>query len=289
VDLKGDLIRLSEKAYDRLRARLEGLTDDEYRWEPAPVTWNVRTGTDGEAVWDFGLAPVAPAPITSLAWRMIHITDLLTEDRCALLLGLDEAEPNELRISLTADDAVDQLESAFAMWRRTLERADESRLGEPCDHAYWPDKLTFAFHIIDELIHHAAEIGLLRDLYAARATDELRAAALRGDRAAVEPHVAELKERYPSLVAAAAAGGHWAGAALLVDLGFDVRVPALHHAAGMGRPDLVRALLAAGADPDALDERFNATPRQWAEMMKARLGGPNASGADWDAVLAILA
>jgi hypothetical protein len=286
VDLKGDLIRLSEKAYDRLRARLDGLTDDELTWEPAPIAWNVRPG-DGETLWDFGLAPVA-SPVPTIGWRLVHIFDLLTEDRCALLLGLEEAEPNDFVITGTAAAAIAELERGFAMWRRTLERMDESRLGEPTGHPYWSDRLMFAFHIIDEVIHHAAEVALLRDLYAARNIDPLRAAALRGDRAAVEPHVDELRQRHPSLVAEAAAGGHWDGALLLVELGFDVGAPALHHAAGMGRPALVRALLAAGASTTDLDERFNATPRTWAEMTSQRLGGPNAVGADWAAVFEIL-
>jgi hypothetical protein len=287
VDLKGDLIRLSEKAYDRLRARLDGLTDDEYRWEPAPVTWNVHPTGDGHATWDFGLGPSTPAPITTIGWRLVHITDLLTEDRCATLLGL-EPEDAHFHVSATAEEALTELERGFALWRRTLERADESRLGEPCEHAYWPDRLTFAFHIIDELIHHAAEVALLRDLYAARDVDPLVAAALRGDRDAIAPHVDALRSSHPGLVAEALAGAHWDGALLLIELGFDVGAPALHHAAGMGRPVHVQALLDAGASTTDVDDRFGGTPRQWAEMLSKRLGGPNAVGADWDAVLALL-
>jgi hypothetical protein len=287
MDLKGDLIRLSEKAYDRLRARLDGLTDDEYRWEPGPVAWNVHPTGDGHATWDFGLGPSTPAPVTTIGWRLVHITDLLTEDRCATLLGL-EPETIAFRIASTADDAISELDRGFALWRRTLDRAEESRLGEPCEHTYWPDRLTFAFHIIDELIHHAAEVALLRDLYAAREVDPLVAAALRGDRDAIAPHVDALRASHPGLVAEALAGAHWDGAQLLIELGFDVGAPALHHAAGMGRPALVRALLDAGASRDDVDDRFGGTPRQWAEMLSARLGGPNAVGADWDAVLALL-
>ena len=284
MDLVGDLVRLSDKAYDRLRARLAGLTDDELRWEAAPVAWNVRD----DATWDFGLASAATAPVPTIAWRLVHIVDLLTEDRCAHNLGLDDPEPTAFRIAITATDALDDLDGAFAVWRRTLGRADGTALGEPCANPYWPDRLMFAFHIIDELIHHAAEVALLRDLYAAKDVDPLRAAALRGDRAAIEGHVDALRAQHPALLADALAGGHWTGATLLVELGFDVGPPALHHAAGMGRPALVQALLDAGASPDERDAVFQATPRQWAEMSAARLGGPNASGADWDAVLALL-
>jgi ankyrin repeat protein len=64
---------------------------------------------------------------------------------------------------------------------------------------------------------------------------------------------------------------------LLLDLGFDVNafgrgdVPseqqwqtALHTAAGEGHLDVVRLLLAAGADPNLRDNRFNGTALGWA-------------------------
>lgn len=40
---------------------------------------------------------------------------------------------------------------------------------------------------------------------------------------------------------------------------------ALHHAAWAGDLDLIGRLLAAGADRDAVDDRFGTTPQQWAE------------------------
>ena len=103
----------------------------------------------------------------------------------------------------------------------------------------------------------------------------------------------ELKARHPDLVAEAAGAAFWDATLRLIDAGFDVNASrtatALHHAAGMGRPDVVRALLDAGADPSAIDEVFNATPIVWAETMSKRLGGPNAIGADWHAVIELLA
>jgi ankyrin repeat protein len=44
----------------------------------------------------------------------------------------------------------------------------------------------------------------------------------------------------------------------------------LHHAAWMDDVDLVRALLAAGADPQVLDDDHGATPLGWAEWAHAR-------------------
>jgi ankyrin repeat protein len=64
---------------------------------------------------------------------------------------------------------------------------------------------------------------------------------------------------------------------LLVEAGFDVNArgradlpidepweTALHHAAGAGDVAAVRLLLSLGADRNARDERFDATPLDWA-------------------------
>ena len=63
----------------QLRARLDGLTDDEYFWEPVADCWNVRprgTGTapiqagSGAMTVDFAFPAPEPAPVTTIAWRL---------------------------------------------------------------------------------------------------------------------------------------------------------------------------------------------------------------------------
>ena len=127
------LIALSEKAYDRLRARLEDLTDDEYLWEPAPLAWSVRETPEGLR-FDFGLVPVAPVPITTIAWRLTHIIDLLREDRCPRVLGVPPAaDVDEIWITTSAPEAVSLLERSFATWRGYLAATDPGQLLEPSD------------------------------------------------------------------------------------------------------------------------------------------------------------
>lgn len=228
----------------------------------------------------------------------MHIIDLLTEERCYDNLAV-ELPPGgqQLRVPMTAADAIAEVEHAFATWRGILDVTDDARLDEKIGR--WGtmrgsdlvgDRATFALHIIDEVIHHAAEVSLLRDLYEARTIDPLKARALNGDIDAST--VDELKTRHPDLVAEAAGAGFWDAANRLIDAGFDVNAnrtaTALHHAAGMGRRDLVRALLDAGADPNAIDDVFKATPLLWAQTMSKRLGGPNAVGADWASVIDLL-
>ncbi|MFC7481628.1 ankyrin repeat domain-containing protein [Luedemannella flava] len=111
--------------------------------------------------------------------------------------------------------------------------------------------------------------------------DELVAAALAGDRAAVRrlgPSIVEDARRArPGLMVWAAARGRPDGVALLAELGFDVNAygrrdapveepweTALHAAALDGHDDLVRLLLGLGADRSLRDVRFGATPADWA-------------------------
>ena len=118
------LIALSEKAYNRLSTRLEGLTDDEYLWEPDPLAWSVRD-TPAGLRFDFGLMPIAPAPITTIAWRLTHIIDLLREDRCPRVLGVPPAaDVDEVWITMSAAEAISLVERSFGTWRGYLDATD---------------------------------------------------------------------------------------------------------------------------------------------------------------------
>jgi hypothetical protein len=73
---------------------------------------------------------------------------------------------------LTPGTALSGVDEAFALWRGQLAGLTEEALGEPIGPAAGryggASRRSFALHIADELIHHAAEAALLRDLYAAR-------------------------------------------------------------------------------------------------------------------------
>ena len=89
MDWGAELLDQLEWHWDnQLRDRLEGLTDEEYFWEPVPG-WNVRRrGTalqrpdegyvqvgGGEFVIDFAFPEPTPPPFTTIAWRLCHIAD----------------------------------------------------------------------------------------------------------------------------------------------------------------------------------------------------------------------
>lgn len=75
VSRAGLLLAQMDEVYDRLRGRLEGLTDDEYLWEPVPGCWSVHRDPSGAWVTDHAEPDPDPAPFTSIGWRLVHLAD----------------------------------------------------------------------------------------------------------------------------------------------------------------------------------------------------------------------
>ena len=155
--------------YDRLRARLDGLTDDEHLWFPVPDALTIDPGTTG---------PVArgrDGQVTTIAWRMAHIGDTLRAARNWDWLGRQPVLlDHEIRHSPTAAGGIAYLEASHAAWRELLASLTPDELWSPIGPAAGPyadtERIDFVLHLADELIHHGAEVALLRDLYAATVT-----------------------------------------------------------------------------------------------------------------------
>src|SRR6478609_7237811 len=83
IDWNRELIDQLESHWRlRLRPRLDGLTDDEYFWEPVADCWSIRRrGASsaptsfgaGEFTIDYGEPPHDPEPVTTIAWRLAHV------------------------------------------------------------------------------------------------------------------------------------------------------------------------------------------------------------------------
>lgn len=169
----------------QLRPRLEGLTDDEYRWEPVPGCWTVRprgqAGPDapglvaagsGEHVIDFAFPEPTPPPFTTIAWRLGHLIVGVFGERNASHFGGPEDTYRSHDYAGTAAAALAQLDAAHSRWMAGIASLDEEALAEPCGPAEGPfgelPMATLVLHIHREVIHHGAEISLLRDLYTHR-------------------------------------------------------------------------------------------------------------------------
>ncbi|WP_020577368.1 DinB family protein [Actinopolymorpha alba] len=179
MDIKRDLIALSDFAWQRLRSRMEGLADEEFLWEPVPDCWTVRPAEDGSYRADGGLPQPEPPPFTTIAWRTTHLIWVLQAERTATWLGVrpDPAD-GEPVVPGTATQALDALDQAYAAWHRRLTVATADHLAEPMGEiagVYATESgAGFVLHILDELIHHGAEIGVVRDLYRATRAEATR-------------------------------------------------------------------------------------------------------------------
>jgi DinB superfamily/Ankyrin repeats (3 copies) len=274
-ELRKEFVDLSDKFYNRFTARLEGLTDEEYFWEPAPDCWSLVPDGEGKLNMRWGLIFSEVAPVTTIAWRYTHIIDLLSEDRCATWLGLEPETENLFADGAPRDAGIARglLDQAFARWKRYVEAADMTHIFDPIGpiggRIADATRARFVLHILDEAIHHGAEIGVLRDLWAAEhGYDEVVSALLHGRDVSADS-VERVKQSHPNLVREAAATARWEAVPRLIELGFPVGVDgrtALHHAAGEGRVDLIELLIDAGAPLDTRDEVYKATPAEWADF-----------------------
>jgi hypothetical protein len=162
----------------QLRERLDGLTDDEYFWEPVPGCWNVRprgTGTApvqagaGALTIDFAVPEPDPPPFTTISWRLGHVIVGVLAARNAAHFGRTPTDYFSFEYAETAAGALAQLDAEYATWLSGVESLGEAGLAKPCGGAegvYAEDSMArLVLHINRELIHHLSEVCLLRDLH----------------------------------------------------------------------------------------------------------------------------
>ncbi|PZT70112.1 DinB family protein [Streptomyces sp. SW4] len=195
------LLEQFDFACERLTGRLAGpvmdsgdgsetgvvpLSDEEYLWEPVPECWSVRRRADGpgpraaflagSGEWGRDAAPYPhpwPPPFTTLAWRLSHLAEMLTisADHTA---GEHRLTRDDYRSHGTAAEAVAAFQEGAAAWRAALEGADDAALDtigyctNPHGSAAEAPFLDIVWWVNQEVLHHGAEIALLRDLYRSR-------------------------------------------------------------------------------------------------------------------------
>ena len=179
----------------QLRPRLDGLTDEEYFWEPVPGMWSVRRRGEGrdpraegfgrpEASGE-GTAPVAlgggeftldfawpapdPVPATTIAWRLSHLIVAVFGLRVGSHFGGEPVDYEKYDYPGDAATALAQLDEFYAAWIAGVRGLGTDGLARPCGPAEGPyaeaSMATLVLHINREAIHHGAEVALLRDLF----------------------------------------------------------------------------------------------------------------------------
>jgi DinB family protein len=160
------------------RPALDGLSDAEYLWEPAPGCWSLRprgettapiAAGQGDLLMDWEFPNPVPPPLTTIAWRLGHVIVGVFGMRNAAHFGGPPVDYMSVVWPATAADALAELDRVYDAWVSGVARLDDLDLDRALGDAEpaFPD-LPFralALHINREAIHHLAEVLLLRDLY----------------------------------------------------------------------------------------------------------------------------
>jgi hypothetical protein len=178
VDYGSLLVSQLEFYWDvHLRPRLDGLTDEEYLWEPVPGCWTVRPDGAGGFAYDGYQQHPAPAPFTTLAWRIVHVATAMSTRTSTFFADAGEADMFDLRhwpasIPGTAADGIAFLSTCYREWHDHIAALSAEELERPLGPkgAFFANEPMAALivHINREVMHHGGEIGVVRDLYRLR-------------------------------------------------------------------------------------------------------------------------
>lgn len=165
---------LVAEGWSVIGSNLSGLTDEEYLWEPVDGCWSIRPRStvsgdhwgSGEWVVETSFDESAAAPMTTIAWRLLHAYDCFA-DYTSQAFGREAQDWNEIEIPSTAEGAVALMTAAVEALRRDLEsHADHVLNHGSADESGRPRWLLLDKGLL-EWIHHCAEIGVLRSMYQA--------------------------------------------------------------------------------------------------------------------------
>ena len=162
------------------------MTDAEYLWEPVPGCWSIRrrsarpgTGATlraGAGEWRRDSAPPPhpwPPPFTTIAWRLGHLSEMLAL-RADHMTGSHALTRDDYRFHGDAAGGIAAFGAGAQAWRQVLAGADDAGLdlAGRSTYPYGSDPedpfIGTVWWVNQEVLHHGAEIALLRDLYRAR-------------------------------------------------------------------------------------------------------------------------
>ncbi|WP_433010901.1 DinB family protein [Kribbella sp. CA-294648] len=160
IDWNAEVVeQLHSHWQDRLRPRLDGLTDDELFWLPVS---SAQPAENRE-------------PVTTIAWRLTHLIEGLGPPTIPHFKPTTAAPPF-VDFGSSAREALHQLDEAYEAWIADVRHLGPTGLAQPqgllspSPFADFPlARKVMYVHV--EVIHHGAEVCLLRDLYAARSSN----------------------------------------------------------------------------------------------------------------------
>jgi len=157
--------------WERHLDRIAGLDDEEFLWEPVPECWSVHTGQAGRGQLDGTWPSPEPPPITTIAWRIGHI-GVAVGGFADRLFGEGKMTVTEMDFPSKVAHVPTFYEDLATTWRNGIAGLDDvqwwSKLGQAWGPYAESNHVDLALHVYDEVVHHAAEVALLRDLYSRR-------------------------------------------------------------------------------------------------------------------------
>jgi len=159
-----------DESYARLRKRIDGLTDDEFFWEPARDCWTIYEDRRGHWTYHYAIPDPDPAPMTTIGWQLIHLAT------CKVMYhewayGRARLTFPEIVIPHTAPAAIEMLDRSHLTLAGALNGLSDQELDEPRKTNWgelWPAWRIF-WTMADHDAFHGGVIGYLRDLYFWRA------------------------------------------------------------------------------------------------------------------------
>src|SRR5207244_330063 len=101
--------------YERFQSRVEGLTDEEYLWEPVSGCLTIRDDEPESLVTG---SPPVPGPLTTIAWRICHIGDFLRHERNWRWLGQEPPQlDSDIRHPMTAAEGIAYVDASWVSWQ----------------------------------------------------------------------------------------------------------------------------------------------------------------------------
>ena len=160
-----------DNAWAGLIERLQGMPAEEYAWAPVDRCWGVHP-VGATWVADWADPDPVPAPVTTIAWRCWHIGVDCLDSYSARLFGRRGTDLSGTEWVGDWSAASGLLDRAWSVFRTGVAGWNDEELFRPLGDAWGPfasrTHLDLAFHALREVVHHGAEIALLRDLYPLR-------------------------------------------------------------------------------------------------------------------------
>ena len=143
--------------------------------KPVAHCWSLRRQADG--LWQLdgggggGPAP-DPFPVTTIAWRLGHLGGRTLGGFADRRFGHNSQAVGRIDYRAHIGALPEFLDAHFRAWRSGLsgltQTAWKATLGPSWGPYAEADTVDLALHVLDEVIHHSTEVGVLRDLYPPR-------------------------------------------------------------------------------------------------------------------------